>query len=101
MASRPRLKPSVDSHFLGNSGIGYETSLQLAQSNARVYIAGRSTQRLEEAITSMRGSIDSNQVLDIRPLKIDLSNLQSIINAAKHFQQIESQLHLLVNNAGV
>lgn len=85
----------------GNSGIGYETSLQLARHHARVYIAGRSLQRLQEAIASMKAAVPPGQELDLHLLEIDLGDLQSVKDAAERFQQQESKLHLLINNAGV
>lgn len=86
---------------IGNSGIGFETSLQLARCHARVYIGGRSNKRLQEAIASMRSSAAPGQALDLHPLQFDLADLQSVKAAAELFQQKESKLHLLINNAGV
>ncbi|KIW19455.1 hypothetical protein PV08_00027 [Exophiala spinifera] len=82
----------------GNSGIGYETTLQLAQHGARVYIAGRSPARVDEAITKMK---QTNPGLDVRFLKLDLQDLQSVKAATSEFMQRESRLDILINNAGI
>ena len=83
----------------GNSGIGYETSLQFALKSARVYIAARSRKRVDEAIAKMKGF--AKQQLDLHFLDLDLQSLQSVKNAAADFMKRESQLDLLINNAGV
>lgn len=83
----------------GNSGIGYETTKQLALRNARVYIASRSQERVDQAINKMRNESGVN--LDIRFLKMDLNALQSVAGAADRFAKQESRLDILINNAGV
>ena len=86
--------------FTGNSGIGYQTSLQLARRQARVYIGGRSEERVNKAILEMRN--DAGAVpLDLRFLQMDLQNLKSVKAAATSFSQKESHLDILINNAGV
>ena len=85
----------------GNSGVGYETSLQLARRNARVYIAGRSQFRVNEAISEMRKSSPKAGNLDLRFLALDLNSLNSVTAAAREFMNRESRLDLLINNAGV
>lgn len=82
----------------GNSAIGYETTLQLAQHGARVYIASRSQVRVEEAISKMK---QTNPSLDIRFLKLDLQDLQGVKVTASEFMRRESRLDILINNAGV
>lgn len=84
----------------GNSGIGYETSLHLALHNARVYIGGRSKERVDKAINEMKRASPNNK-LDLRFFQLDLQNLRSVREAAKWFGQQESRLDLLINNAGV
>ena len=92
----------MDGNFLGNlgnNGIGFETSLQLALKSARVYIAGRSRERVQEAIMKMKESRTYD--LDLHFLDLDLQSLQSVKSAAASFLERESQLDLLINNAGV
>lgn len=83
----------------GNSGIGYETSKQLAVHNARVYIAGRSRERVDQAIQKMRDETFRN--LDLHFLQLDLNDLKSVSNAAETFTTMEPRLDLVLNNAGV
>lgn len=83
----------------GNSGIGYETSKQLALHNARVYISSRSQDRVDQAIRKMRDETGRN--LDLRFLRIHLNDLASLVSGAETFKRQESRLDLLINNAGV
>ena len=90
---------SVNTRYAGNSGIGYEISLQLALHGARVYIAGRSPERLKTAMEQMKAS--SEKPLDIHLLEMDQQNLKSVKDGADAFIRQESRLDLLINNAGV
>ncbi|CAD6592211.1 MAG: hypothetical protein ASARMPREDX12_005889 [Alectoria sarmentosa] len=83
----------------GNAGIGYETTLQLALHGARVYIAGRSPDRVKKAIEQMKAS--SAKTLDLHILEMDLQSLGSVKEGAESFMRQESRLDLLINNAGV
>lgn len=84
----------------GNSGIGYETSKQLALRNARVYISSRSQERVDQAINKMRGETGVRS-LDLHFLKTDLTDLRSVAAAADNFASQEPRLDILINNAGV
>jgi len=94
----PERQPNTRS--TGNSGIGYQTSLQLALRHARVYIAGRSEERVNKAIEEMQRTAGTMQ-LDLRFLQLDLQNLRSVKAAAASFKERESRLDILINNAGV
>lgn len=83
----------------GNSGIGYETALQLALRGARVYIAARSKSRIINAIAQMKES--ARKELDLESLSLDLGSLNSVDSAVKSFIKAESRLDILINNAGV
>ncbi|KAL9127325.1 MAG: hypothetical protein Q9175_007758 [Cornicularia normoerica] len=83
----------------GNSGIGYETTLQLALHGARVYIAGRSPNRVEKAMEQMKAS--NATPLDLHMLEMDMQSLRSVKEGAEAFMRQESRLDLLINNAGV
>ncbi|OBS25132.1 hypothetical protein FPOA_05667 [Fusarium poae] len=82
----------------GNSGIGYETTLQLALKGARVYIASRSSDRVNKAIAEMH---KNSPDLDLHFLKLDLQDLQSIKATAADFMSRENRLDILINNAGI
>jgi short-subunit dehydrogenase len=83
----------------GHTGIGYETTYQLAIKGARVYIGGRSQDRVKQAIEKMNEA--SGITLDLHFLKIDLENLKTLKEAVQEFSQREACLDLLINNAGV
>ncbi|KAF5023478.1 hypothetical protein F66182_4478 [Fusarium sp. NRRL 66182] len=82
----------------GNSGVGYETSLQLALRGARVYIASRSLDRVNKAISDMKQTFSN---LDLHFLKLDLQDLQSVKSTAADFTARENRLDILINNAGI
>ena len=84
---------------VGNSGIGYETTLQLALHGARVYIAGRSPDRMKKAMEQMKAS--NGRQLDLHMLEMDLQSLVSVKKGAEAFMKQESRLDILINNAGV
>ena len=83
----------------GNAGIGYETTLQLALHGARVYVVGRSPERLNSAVEQMR--LSSENPLDLVTLVMDLQSLQSVKDGAEAFMRQETRLDILINNAGV
>lgn len=83
----------------GNTGIGYETTLQLALHGARVYVAARSPDRATKAIDQMKAS--HKEDLDLHFLELDLQNLQSVKDAAATFMRTERRLDILINNAGI
>lgn len=90
----------TNGNLAGNSGIGYETTFQLALRGARVYIANRSRERADQAIAQMKQSANSSKI-DVHHLTMDLLDLKSVQSAAQTFLQLESRLDVLINNAGV
>ncbi|KAH7325680.1 hypothetical protein B0I35DRAFT_405040 [Stachybotrys elegans] len=83
----------------GNSGIGYETTKQLALHNARVYIASRNLDRVQKAIDELNQQ--AGRKLDLHSLQMDLVDLKSVKAAAADFSAREERLDILINNAGV
>ena len=81
-----------------NSGIGKETAIELAKRGGRVYMGCRSTQRGEKALEEVKASSGSKEVF---LLKIDLSSKRSIREFVDNFLSRESNLHILINNAGI
>ncbi|MFL5667125.1 MAG: SDR family oxidoreductase [Ktedonobacteraceae bacterium] len=81
-----------------NSGIGKETALSLAQMGATVIMVCRDRARSEAAQNEIKAQ-SSNDAVDL--LLADLSSQQSIRQLAEDFKQRYSQLHVLINNAGV
>jgi retinol dehydrogenase 12 len=82
----------------GNTGIGRATASALARDGARVYIASRSPQRGEAAVTAIRAATGNDSV---SLLSLDLASLASVRECAAAFLALDEPLHVLVNNAGV
>jgi NAD(P)-dependent dehydrogenase (short-subunit alcohol dehydrogenase family) len=81
-----------------NSGIGKATALGLAKQGATVVLVSRDRARGEQAQSEIKAQSD-NPRIDL--LIADLSSQKSIRQLADDFKQRYSQLHVLVNNAGV
>ena len=81
-----------------NSGIGYQSALHFAQQNAHVIMACRSVDKAEQA---------RNRILEQTPhgrlsiIRLDVSDLESVHEFARHLDEECGQLDLLINNAGI
>ncbi|XXH00551.1 hypothetical protein Hte_006899 [Hypoxylon texense] len=78
----------------GASGIGFELAKMLYGKNARVYIAGRSQAKAEQAIKDIQAAV-------LHFLHLELDDLSSIEATVDAFKAKETELHILWNNAGV
>ncbi|KAE8168587.1 short chain dehydrogenase [Aspergillus tamarii] len=84
----------------GNVGLGYETIRQLSEHNpARIYLAARSRNKAEQAITDLKQA--NPNFTGVRFLQLDLASFDSIKAAAADFLNQESRLDILINNAGI
>ncbi|KAH8981078.1 NAD(P)-binding protein [Lactarius akahatsu] len=81
----------------GKTGIGKETVKHLLAHNAKVYLAARSAQRANEAIAELKNETGKQAIF----LQLDLSDISAVRKSAQEFLSKESQLHVLINNAGV
>lgn len=81
-----------------NTGLGYETALELAKKSAHVILAGRSEQKLTEASARISALVPS-ALLDIAV--IDLNSIAAIKSFAEGFIQSGKPLDVLINNAGI
>jgi NAD(P)-dependent dehydrogenase (short-subunit alcohol dehydrogenase family) len=81
-----------------NSGIGKETAIDLAKRGGKIYIACRDKKRGEDALTEIREKSESDS---IHLLQLDLASMESIRQFSIKFHELENQLHILINNAGV
>ena len=81
-----------------NAGIGYETALALYEKGAKVILACRDLQKANVAAEAIQ-KIASNGTVEV--LHLDLSDLNSVKEAADTFKSNHTQLDLLINNAGV
>jgi len=81
-----------------NTGIGYETALDLYQKGAKVYVACRNQAKASNAITSMKAAGGTGQLVYGH---LDLASLRSVRDFAALVLEQESRLDLLINNAGI
>ncbi|CEG50500.1 Beta-tubulin folding cofactor D [Plasmopara halstedii] len=85
-----------------NSGIGYETALELARKGANVVLACRSEERGKEAEKKLREALASTaDAGSVNFKKLDVSDLKSVSKFANEFKSSHDRLDLLINNAGV
>ncbi|KAK1707437.1 short-chain dehydrogenase [Colletotrichum lupini] len=83
-----------------NTGVGKEVAQILYSKNATVYATSRSEEKGRSAINAIKEAVpNSTGKLDL--LTLDLADLTTIKPAADAFLAKETQLHLLINNAGV
>ncbi len=81
-----------------NSGIGKATALGLAQMGATVVMVCRDRARGEAAQSEIKTK-SGNDAVDL--LLADLSSQQLIRQLVENFKQHYTQLHVLINNAGL
>ncbi len=80
----------------GNSGIGKQAAIQLAQTGFHVIIGIRNLKRGEVALEEIKEKSDKN---DIELLQIDMSSRKSIINASRELKNRIEKLDVLIHNA--
>lgn len=81
-----------------NTGLGYETSLGLAQAGHRVVLACRSAAKAEQAMQKIKRKVP---LADLDFIALDLIDRSSIKAFAATFAERYERLDTLVNNAGV
>ncbi len=81
-----------------NSGLGYESSLALAQKGAHVVMACRSPKKAESAKAEILKHAPNASV---ELMALDLSSLKSVHAFAEAFKAKHSKLDILINNAGL
>ena len=82
----------------GNSGLGLETTRELARKGARVVLACRDTGKGAAAMQDVRSSVPD---ADVAVAALDLASLESVRAFAEWFRGEHRGLDLLINNAGV
>jgi retinol dehydrogenase 12 len=69
--------------------------------NAKVYVAARSEEKARKAMDSIRATVTGRSTGHLEYLHLDLADLTTIKPTVQDFLSKESQLHVLINNAGV
>ncbi|KAH7127323.1 retinol dehydrogenase [Dactylonectria macrodidyma] len=84
----------------GNSGLGKETVLQLSKHKpACIFLASRSVANAEAALKDIKAAVPNPAPISV--IELDLASLNSVHRAANEFLRQSSELHLLINNAGI
>jgi NAD(P)-dependent dehydrogenase (short-subunit alcohol dehydrogenase family) len=81
----------------GGSGIGLMATQALAKNGAKVYITGRTEEKLDRVAELYSKNI-TGQII---PLAADITQKESIQKLASELSSREKALHILINNAGV
>ncbi|KAH8660577.1 hypothetical protein BX600DRAFT_514168 [Xylariales sp. PMI_506] len=80
----------------GGSGIGLMATQALVANGAKVYITGRTTEKLERVVEQYSQGPDS-----IIPLQCDVGDKSQIANLVQEISSREKCLCILINNAGI
>ncbi|MCB8945656.1 MAG: SDR family NAD(P)-dependent oxidoreductase [Ardenticatenaceae bacterium] len=94
----PNLNGKVAVITGANSGIGFETAKVLAAKEATVVMACRNLEKANQAAQEIRLG---NKRARLEIMQLDLANLASVRKFVETFKAKYTQLHLLINNAGV
>ncbi|MEL6558550.1 MAG: oxidoreductase [Bacteroidota bacterium] len=81
-----------------NTGIGFETALDLYQKGAKVYVACRNEEKAMNAISRMKAEGGTGELIYGH---LDLADLSSVRKFSEFILKTESRLDLLINNAGI
>jgi NAD(P)-dependent dehydrogenase (short-subunit alcohol dehydrogenase family) len=84
-----------------NTGIGYETARVLAQRGAEVTLACRDVEKAEAARQRIVREGGGRTEAALHLLRLDLSHLESVRNAAHELLASGRRIDLLIDNAGV
>jgi NAD(P)-dependent dehydrogenase (short-subunit alcohol dehydrogenase family) len=94
----PNLKGKTAMVTGANIGLGYHAALELARKGSHVIMACRTVSRALAALDQILAEVPG---ASLELTTLDLASLASIHSFAGTFQSKYSQLHILINNAGV
>lgn len=81
-----------------SSGIGFQAARVLALKNATVIVAVRNLTKGNTAVDKIH---NESKNADVKVMRLDLADLNSVREFASEFKQQYQRLDLLINNAGV
>lgn len=81
-----------------NSGIGFQAAMHFARAGARVVMACRSMDKAQKAQQDIQSAVPTANTVVIR---LDVSDLDSVREFVREFEQQIGELDLLINNAGI
>lgn len=81
-----------------NTGLGFQTAQELAKKNAYVILAGRNSDKINEAISDIK---KNSPAAKLEAGIVDLSDLNSVKEFATIILERHKRLDVLINNAGV
>lgn len=85
-----------------SSGIGKAVAFELYKLGCTVVVTSRREERAVKAVKWMQeAASDIENVGSLEPIALDLSDLDDVRRFAENFLQTSSQLHFLVENAGM
>lgn len=99
-ANLPSQKGKVFVVTGGYSGLGLQLCIMLYQAGGKVYVAGRSKEKAQSAISNVK-ALPTASPGELIFLPISLDDLKTIKPAVEAFTSSEERLDVLFNNAGV
>ena len=80
-----------------NKGIGFETAKQLAESGHHVFLGSRDEQKGNDAVNKLKAS----GITNVEFVKIDVTDIASIMQAKTIMESKIEALDVLINNAAI
>ncbi|KAG9124987.1 hypothetical protein FRC07_009458 [Ceratobasidium sp. 392] len=104
VSSYPKIEPKLTGRVAvvtgANRGLGYETAKQLYEAGAIVYLGCRSEANALKAIERIRAEVTESEG-QLKWFTADMSSIKKSKESAETLLKVESQLDILVHNAGI
>ncbi len=94
--SRRKLESKIVVITGANTGIGYETALDLAQRGAKIIMGCRDIAKAKDKASLIEKATGKRPIV----LTLDLAKLSSVKSFVQEIKSITNKIDLLVNNAG-